>query len=321
MKSFEELEKENQRNPVCIGNPNAPDAHGVLVLAREQSEVILSSSKPFECVRDDSGWFDLRLNASNGSIILLQNALSLETSSSYVAFSKSNFQEKIFPNIVIFKANHLPNDALINSISFSFPAIKDFFYYRYFERLGIHDAEKNDLEFLRKLKGKKKVTSDFFCPMDIYLVHKPSKYLIKFQVDSRTYSVFSGLHMFGPSHNKIDIETHPLATIKFNTSTTIDKAINYVWEWKRFFEQVALKPFNVDTLSVHSKGRPLHETADIYLPNVEQNKESVHPGDIPLNKWKDRTQLAKGMQKWLSKEDERNSSSSSYRSKPKTCIS
>jgi hypothetical protein len=302
MKSFEELEREHQRSPVCVGNPNSPDAYGFLVLAREQSEVVLSSSRSFSYIHDNSGWFELRLNASSGHAILLQNALALD--STVFGFSENAFQERIFPNIVVFGANHISDDARIKSILFSFSSINSFFYYKYFEHFGVHGTEKQDVELLRRLRGKKAV-SDFFRPMDIYIVHEPLKSLIKFKVNSRKYSVSTGLRMMGLNGNKIDAKALPVAKIEFDISITIDKAISYVWEWKRLFEQVALQSFNVDRVCVHSRGRPSHEMADVYLPNVASEKTSIHSGDIPFNMWKDRGQLTRVMQEWLSKEDER----------------
>lgn len=302
MKSFEELEEQHQRSPLQVDDPKISDASGLLILAREKSEVVLSSSKPLTHTTDDSGWFDLRVRASNGEIILLRNAVTLETTS-YGA--RNAFLEKIFPNIVVFRADHLGKDTRIIAITFSFPALKYFFYYQYFEWLGIHNADQKDLAILKKMRRAHRSRPDFSHPTELYVIHRSPRYLIRFQAGDRKYSVFSGHSSVGPSWNNIEVRTQPFATISFGTSVTIDEAIDHIWEWKRFFEQVSFQPLNVETISANSKGRRPNVSSDIYLPNVSTERADIHPGDIPLNLWKDRAPLSRGMQSWLSKEPER----------------
>ena len=305
MKSFNELEKRFQRTAVRGASTNTRSAAGMLLLARDKTEVVLSSSRPLSHHRDDNGWFDLRLRAGNGETILLRNALTVRTTKTTYGVSRTAFEETIFPNIVIFNGKQLGEGAFVNSITFSFAALRCFFYYQYFEWISLHRATKTDLDTIKKLRRRgPRGSSDFFRPTELYVLHRPQR-LFTFAANDQTYSAFAGLSALGPSWNNIQVQAQVYATIKFAKSTTIDEAIDRVWQWKRFFEQIALQPFSVDALSVRLKSTSSGIAADVYLPNVGPEDAEIHPGDLPLNRWKDRSQLVNAMRAWLLKDDAR----------------
>src|SRR3569832_2446532 len=173
MKSFENLEREHSQSPVRFLESNTVTASGVLVLNGNQSELVLSSSENLEFVHNESGWFNLKLQGANGQTILLQNALTILSSTHHQSQSRPEFTEKIFPNVVVFNAQFLEEEACINRISFSFPAMKFFIHYQFMERFGIHNADitlMETIEILSKKKKKKNLKQKAFSPINVFSV-------------------------------------------------------------------------------------------------------------------------------------------------------
>jgi len=305
MKSFENLEREHSQSPVRFLESNTVTASGVLVLNGNQSELVLSSSENLEFVHNESGWFNLKLQGANGQTILLQNALTILSSTHHQSQSRPEFTEKIFPNVVVFNAQFLEEEACINRISFSFPAMKFFFHYQFMERFGIHNADITLMETIEILRKKKNRKSDFSNPTELYIVHHPEDDLLNFEIDGRQYSVSLTTRTNGLAMNQIDVVAEPIGTIAFVKPLKIDEALDFVWEWRRFFEQMAFSPINVTSVSVRSPKSPPYQSSDVYLPNVDKTMCDIRPYEIPLNRRENSNELAKVTREWLLQEDTR----------------
>lgn len=174
----------------------------------------------------------------------------------------------------------------------------------------MYQVGSENLRAIRKLRTNKNRKHDFFRPMDLYLVHTPPR-ILKFKVDNRTYEIEAGLTSKGLGWNGLELKVEPIATIRFDKPTSVDDALIHVWEWKRFYSQVAMEVLMPEAIAARVNRRSRSTELDLYFPNIPTRNETrrgglhLHPGDIPYNLWKDRKELADVMQQWLSKEKER----------------
>ncbi len=295
MKSFEELEKEHQQTLVQLDDAHSKQAEGLLQLQQDTTEVRLSTSERFQFSVDENGWFDLRLRENSGAVILLQDAISLGRRRYFGSASK-RVEERIFPNIVVFGADHLSDDALVKTITFSFPGIEQFFFYPYFDDVVIQDQSA---DLVDKLFSKKRDGLEVFRPVIAFLANLMPDKLMEFEIEDRCYSVSSLFGYSATVGTKLEAFNQPVAKIDYQSSVTINDALEDVWTWKRFFEQVAFTSLSVNKLSVRSEGMEPYAFSDIYLPNVSLIEPEIHPGDVPLNMWKERADLAETMKSWL----------------------
>jgi hypothetical protein len=111
--------------------------------------------------------------------------------------------------------------------------------------------------------------------------------------------------------NQTSITVNPVARIAFGKAITIDDAMNALWDWRRFFVQIAFEELLPTAISARHRSAKRGYYADFYLPNLlrsgqhEHSPHSFHPADVPLNRWKDRNKLSHLMQAWLEKSKER----------------
>jgi hypothetical protein len=301
--SFQKLKQDHQRTPIRAEIKYIKDVNGVLVLDGERTEVSLSSSQDLFFQHDENGWFDLQLYDDKGQAILLKNSICTRAGTSYNFGNNVVHQARVYPNIIVFRSNTLASSGLISTISFSFPSLKEFLRYDFFENIDFKSASDEEVNVIKK--RRKKRASAGSRPIEIFIVHAVPKHLIKFKVGDDTYSLHCGINSFAPPMTSIEVEVNYYASINFHVPIEIDEAIERVWIWKRFFEQNALKNFNIDSISVRSKGKPKHYWAPLYLPNVSNEVTKLHPAEVLLNRWKDRTNLSHAMEEWLSQEDKR----------------
>jgi len=257
MDSFAELEKKHERRSIQLTEASVVKASGYLAVARDRTEVVLSSSTPISHPHSDNGWFNLRLRAGVETI-LLQKAVSIHSTAfaSQEGGLQRATEEKIFPNIIIFNAPSSDAEYTVKSVSFALSGLRQFFYYQYFEWHGLYGAKKNVLRTLRKLRSKGRA-SDFFRPSDLYVVHHPTPHLIRFRVGACTYSVWARYHKTGPSWNELRVEAEPVASIHFDKPVSVDDALDRVWQWRRLFNQLAMQTLNIDGISMRSDKQPV----------------------------------------------------------------
>jgi len=301
MDSFAALEERYRRAPVKIADPSSGDAAGFLVLDRGRTRAILSSTNELGVSYGKQGWFDLRLRNSGDEPLILHNALFLNAT----RFGKGPFENHLFPNVVIFNADRITKDLKVRSVAVQLRSLGSFFHYQIVEHISTYALrKKGKAKLLAQLRLRKSERNIRFNPRDIFLVHRPPT-AVKFQVDRRKYSVFMGWTSSHGWGSKLDVSVEPIAAIDFGESIDLDEAIDRVWEWKRFFSQVAMHSLDLQTFAARSQRQPRHSFASLYFPNEPTTTAQVHPGDIPLNLWKDRKQFSQIMQQWLSKESER----------------
>ena len=106
-----------------------------------------------------------------------------------------------------------------------------------------------------------------------------------------------------------EIKFMPIALINFDKPTTVDQAINHVWDWRRFFSQITMEQLRFQSIWARCKKRP-RGYASLYLPNLKQELPKTrryisHGSLAPLNGWKKRRVLGQIMQSWLTKQEER----------------
>lgn len=307
MKDFRTLEEEHRRTPVTLDLPKVVST-GVLSLAGIKTEVHLQIPRQFNINADENGWFDLGLKATNGKSIFLHNALC--RTKSFGFGNRDENEVKIFPNFVAFGAEHLSKGGKITEIRFTIGGLRDFFYYEAIEWQSLHKVTtdiKVTLRKIRKLEKKYPRNYEFFNPRELWLIHDMPR-VLEFMIDDRKYNIYMGFHGIH-SLTSPSITVFPIATIKFCEPVSIDDGVNYAWDWRRYFSQLAMEQLPFESISVRGKYRP-YGYADLYLPHLDEKPSTnqlhrFYPGLAPFNQWKERHLLAQSMKGWLEKSPDR----------------
>ena len=305
MKSFGELEADFQTEAVWL--PEQPMITGILQLGRKETTLNLTSKRFFHFETDDNGWFDLRLSGSRGVDMLAHNLVFHGTGQSYGSDRETVHFAKTFPNVLVTDIRSLNDDLTVNQISFELRGWNYFFYYRYTESLQAFDLPVEDKKRLRELRYMvNEGGDDIFNPSHIYVCSWPDR-LIDFVANGDSYSVrVVGKGRMGSFHG-ISLELGHVATIKFALPTTIDQAIEKIYEWRRFFVQVAMVPLAFESVAFSRDDEPNSPVGYVYLPyavnddDPKQGYYGLHPAYIPYNSWADRSLLADTMKNWLEK--------------------
>jgi hypothetical protein len=313
MDEFDKLEQEFRRTVVDV-NQAGIEGSGTLDLDGDQTNAVLVTDKMLWSERTETGWFDVRLRSSNDVGILLHNAVMLK--GGLPGGPNEKCVSEMFHNTVVFRSEHLGKRERVSSIYFTFDQLSHFFHYEHIESHWLHRKDEkllSALKGLRKNQPFKQYARDFefFNPADIYIVHN-LPIIFHFRVGSRVYEAHRGRsvsHSFG---SEVRLTSRPVLRIAFDHEVTIDEALDAVWEWRRFFSQLAMAPLSLKAISARHKSAPKGATANFYLPNLRspQDRRSrgpfdFHPGDAPFFRWRDRAKLGTLMQSWLGKEGTR----------------
>ena len=307
MQSFSELEEENSRTNVRFSYLGFGGA-GVLTIAGKDTVVKLSTSQFCNFDTDDNGWFDLALQSGNGDKLFLHNALQSGMTS--YGTDVLHFETTIFPNYIAFGADHLSDTGQLTTIGFSLQGLDNFFHFEVIERHSLYKTPQDILSKLKKLRRLRKQYRreyDLFRPHEVWLLHRLPR-VLSFRVEDRIYEVHMGMEE-SLSWSNPQIKFMPLAFIHFDKPTTIDHAITHVLDWRRFFSQITMDQLPFRSICARSKRRP-RGYAPLYLPNlrerpVKKDRYLPHGSLAPLNGWKERRELARVMQGWLTKQEER----------------
>lgn len=306
MKTFRDLEKDHHRMAVEL--IDAPESgSGFLILDRQNTVAVLTTSGYLGHPADESGWYDLTLRSSNSRSILLHNALTTTSISS--SMNERSFEEHIYPNLVILNAESLGKARQIKSVSFRLARLRTFFHYQHIERQWLYQAPPETVEKLKDLRRDRPQGYDFFSPSEVYVLHRVPR-AMRFKIQDRTYEIHMGLSSQGLGWNQLRLSSEPIATITFESPVSIDQAIDKVWDWKRFFTVFGMNPMPVTSLSAKGRVGPRERDADFYLPAYEDEPDNeglhrLHPATVPLNRWKDRKRLQAIMRNWLERSSER----------------
>lgn len=307
MRDFKALEQEHNRTPVTLSAPEQTGT-GVLAIDGDKTEFRVVTPGRLNFDTDKNGWFDVQLKAGNGQRILLHNAVRL---SSKRSANTEDTVTTVFPNFVAFGADHLAKDGRLTTITFTLKGLENFFHYEMIEWQSLRNASKvtrGALKDLRKLEEKYPKGYEIFSPEEIYIIHRIPR-VLKFSVEDRIYEIWMGsersLSLYNPC-----IRIFPCGVIHFEKPITIHAALQHVWDWRRFFSQIAMEQFPFETILARAKGRP-RGYADLYLSNLGETPPSgnspfpFNASLAPFNSWKDRHQLARSMQGWLEKQRQR----------------
>lgn len=310
MPTFERIESGQPTTSVFIDMPGIQGS-GMLELKGDKTRAVLNTSEAFRFGAKRSGWFDVRLRDGDGKRILLHNAISLETRMPHA--ERSDYGETLFPNIIVFEADCLGKGDMVRKVSFSTAKLADFFHYQHYEWHSMYRADAKVRRSIRDLRRMPQIYPreyDVFAPDDVYVTHRvPTG--IKFRVDDRVYRASSYLGGGSNGFNKVTLQSEAFAEISFDRPISIDAALDHVWDWRRFFQQLAMEPLPVLSMSLKGTARNDHRWASVLMPNLSRepgantNIRSFNAGEAPFNDWSERHNLAKLMQAWLSKNAER----------------
>lgn len=313
MRSFEELEEKYAQLSVH----GKSRISGFLKLAGRSTEAELSGPKPFAFQKDESGWFDLDLEAKDNNRVLLHDVVVLRSDVPWIKLRRHH--ATLYPNFVIFNSQFLRRDRKIHKIAFRLDLFKNFFHY---QSLEWHPAGRSDSDVMNTItKLREAVKSrndgkgyereyDFDDPHDIYVLHRVPR-PISFEANRNTYEVWFGSKVHA-GINGVQLDAMPTAIIRFGTPVPMDHALDALWEWRRFFSQLAMERLEPNAVAARSKGVRGRSMADFYLPNVRVEKERrgrsrLNPGTAPYNTWNERAKLADLMREWLNREKSRKS--------------
>lgn len=314
MKSFAELESSfGDNNVSAIDDRNLS---GYMKLAGPNTTLILSGEHSYYQTRDHNGWFDVTVETTNGRHILLHK--SVETLSRMHGHNRKA-ETHIFPNVVVF--GECANLQKVKSISFQIDRLRHFFNYEHIEHQSLWHAPQEILQAIKSIRrsnterysGKSveaEFEHDFFKPSEIYIHHRVLR-AFKFQQHDRYYEIGFGGFRKGSGWGGVQIEVEPVARISFGHSINLDDALDAVWEWQLFFEQIAMEEMPMKAIATRAtpNGGNFNE---IYLPLSERPRDDpdhqmfgLHPSRIPYNRWDHRHKLAGCMKLWLEKQNER----------------
>lgn len=304
MQPFDLIAAEHGTIPVRVVGMRG--LHGVLKLEGRKTKIELQSSKFFHFETDDNGWCDIALLGPRGLKITAHNAVFSGTGQSWGRGRTRMHHASIFPNMLIMDSRAHSAEKTVAQISFSLMGLNDFFNYQYTEELNSFDLNDDTKSTLKNLRYSDENKLDSFDLSHIYICHRP-KEVLKFKVDDRDYSIWSGGRASGLDWHGINLSIEHGGTIQFKAPVALDEALDRVYEWRQFFNQMAMAPLPITALSVAATKHQRAVIGDIYSPYLAESKPmrsglyGLHPARLPLNEWKDRSKLARSMESWLKK--------------------
>ncbi len=301
MQPFDLIAAENATIPVTVVGKRA--VQGILKLDGRKSRLELLSTKFFHFETDEKGWCDITLLGPKGLRITAHNAVFAGTGQSWGRGRKPMHRASIFPNTLIMNSRGHNSKGKVAQISFSLTGFNDFFHYQYIEELDPFDLDDNAKTLLKNLRYNNENRLDSFHLSHIYVCHRPKK-VLTFKVDDRDYSIWGGLRE-GSGWHGIDLSIEHSATIRFKKPVLLDEALDRVYEWRQFFNQMAMVPLPIAAISISATNGKRAVIGDLYIPYLTEPKPirkglyGLSPAYLPLNRWEDRNKLAQCMKNWL----------------------
>ena len=302
MEDFEEVKSRLRR--VNVTAADYGNAHGVLSLDGENSSIELTGNLPFGNA-PPPGWFDLRLQEANGRTIFVHNAI--RTSMSFPSGSETR-SAVLFPNMIVDNADALDADNRLRSISFGLDGWNACFAYNYIETLNVFGSPSESLR-----TALDSARYDFFreeplSPDEVYVVNDLGK-LVNFEANGLQYSIYAGRRT-RHGRNRLNIEVKLVGTIDFPEAVDLETATDACWDWRRYFNQMAMATLPFTGMTVAATTEPSSQRGNLYLPNergpiVGRKETRTDPHHMPMNQWHEREAAGEAMRRWLTHQEER----------------
>lgn len=308
MKPFDQIAAENATIPVSV--VGKPTIHGFLKLDGRKTSIGLSSTKFFHFETDEHGWSDVALLGPKGLRITAHNAVFSGTGQSWGRGHRKMYHASMFPNMLIMDSRGHSTDGKVAQISFCLTGFNNFFHYQYTEQLSSFDLDDRSKSLLKSLRYSEENKFDNFDLSHIYICHSPRE-VLQFEIEDRKYSIWSGGRGTFLDWHGINLSVEHGATVEFKTPVSLDEALDRVYEWRQFFNQMAMVPLSISAISVAATNRKRAAEGEVYIPYLTETKKirrglyGLRPAHIPLNRWEDRDRLASCMRSWLSASESR----------------
>jgi hypothetical protein len=310
MRTASELEAAYTAKPVWIGD-NKDGGSGVLTLAGRQTSVLLTTPEHLRERGGTTGWFDLALQDGRGEKIFLHNALTRQTR--FPNRNGADWEFELFPNIVVLNAGAIAASGRVLEIQFTADGLEDFFHYELTERQPLYQASSSTLRSirdLRKIPQHYPRTYDHFSPTDVYVLHDLPR-VLRERVGDRTYEIYIG-HRESIGLHSLTLSAVATAKIRFDSPVLLDEALDAIWSWRRYFQQIAMRPLPFLTLSCRAGVKRRDRWSELYLPNLEgaappsdRERTSFGPGEVTYGQWRHRRKFAAAMRRWLELDQQR----------------
>lgn len=302
MDDFEEVARRLRR--VNVSAPDHGDAHGVLVCNGDESVIELTGNFTIDA-GTWPGWFDLRLRQSDGQMIYIHNAVRTS-----MTFGRGDEPRSatLFPNFVVDRAEGLDADGRCRKISFGLDGWLACFAYNYFETLDFSGPVAESLRETLETARHAFARDEPFLPHEVYVANHFGT-LVDFEVEGRRYSIFARIRHSGSRH-RLNNQVQVIGSIEFPEATDLDAATDACWDWRRYFNQMAMAVLPFTGMSVAASREPQARLGNLYLPNGTRSLSAgelraPHASDMPLNRWDDRVAAGEAMRSWLSRVEER----------------
>jgi hypothetical protein len=312
MLTFQEIEEIAEgKHLVVRARLQGKEISGLLEIRGTQTEARISVPRGSDFGASGNGWFDLPVTGTDGTKLLFHNVLlTLRTST----IRSKRESVHLFPNTVVFRADCLAPDNKVSQVQFTTQRMRSFFNYPNINSLTLTADSADQLDLLQQIQSQKSssrrrtnlTSHGEFKPLGLFVVHSvPSP--IDFSIAGRRYQVDISVG-WNRGAGSLNIQSRPIARILFKEPVSIDKSLQYVWEWRRFFSQVAYAELPLEGVWARGTSSSRKGFASLYLPNLRMAKAAdsePHFGPPPFSLWDERSRLAEVMRDWLIKEEQR----------------
>lgn len=303
MEDFESVRTKHRR--VNVTAPAYGNSHGVLSLDGDESVIELSGNLPLRGA-EPPGWFNLHLDDANGRTIYIHNAL--RTGMTFPQGSDVR-SATIFPNIVVNDARGLDDQGRCQQIEFSLDGWEACFSYNFFETLDVFgtpsDALRSSLEAAR---------FDFqrdepFEPYQVFFANNLGTF-IEFEANDRRYAISARTSQSLGNNDRLSGRALIVGRIIFPEPVDLEVATDACWEWRRFFNQMAMSEIPFTGMAVAATADRRARRGSLYFPNERPSatRRSRRRADgyyMPLNTWSEREQMSEAMRNWLAQDGDR----------------
>lgn len=215
----------------------------------------------------------------------------------------------LFPNMLVDNAEALDSDNRLQRISFGLDGWHACFAYNYVESLNVFGSPSESLSKALDTARYDFARDEPFEPHDVYVVNDLGT-LVDFEVDGRQYTIFAGWRTRSGSRDRLDVQVQLIGTITFPEPVDLETATDACWDWRRYFNQMAMASLPFTGMAVAATTDPMSPRGNLYLPNergsssrrTDRRADSYH---MPMNQWHERIEAGEAMRSWLARQEDR----------------